>query len=248
MSVYFVHLSGKAYGPYTVDQMRAMLVTGKLVTTTLIFEQGGPQQWLPLANFPHLMQQPKKNAKALAATPTVTSIPLNTGEIEKMVWEGRPSTWKIVGKIIKAVIFCVFLMVTYVLLKPNLSEQIGQILNYGFILIFIILIMRLLWEWINIKTIRWSLSNERITKHIGVFNRKMDSMELYRIKDLIINKPIFYRLLGIGFLTLITSDVTDTIMVIGPVPKPDDLYQIIRKYTERQRQRRGVREIDILKT
>ena len=61
-----------------------------------------------------------------------------------------------------------------------------------------------------------------------------------------LRKPLLMRLVGRGYVDFVTSDQSEKgeHESIGAIPKPDDLYALLRKYVERQRQQKGVREVD----
>lgn len=80
---------------------------------------------------------------------------------------------------------------------------------------------------------------------IGVFSRRVDNLELYRVQDLFLYKPFPLWLLGYGYVKVITTDKTDPEMTIGIVKHPTALYQLLRQYTEHTRCRLGVREMEV---
>jgi hypothetical protein len=244
--MYFLYLNNAKFGPYTDEQVRGMIATGKVQPTTMVFEQGGAQHWQPVSNFPSLMRPPGKQAKAMAADPAIASIPLASGDLERTIWEGTPANWTILGRYIRYFFGIAGVTVVYLLVRSSVSSafQIQLACMAGGFCVLLLLAAG--WDWLVLKSRKWELTTERFTYSVGVLSRRTENMELYRIKDLTLRKPFLLRLLGYGFVDLVSSDRTDpTLVRIGAIRRPGDLYQMIRKYTERQRQRRGVREIDI---
>ena len=62
------------------------------------------------------------------------------------------------------------------------------------------------WKWLTVKCRVYELTSQRLRLYEGVLNRKIDEIELYRVKDTNIEQPFFLRLFGLGVLNLKTSD------------------------------------------
>ncbi|MFN3926259.1 MAG: PH domain-containing protein [Pseudanabaenaceae cyanobacterium] len=63
-----------------------------------------------------------------------------------------------------------------------------------------------LWFWLRDGQTEYLITNQRVVVERGLFNRKIDTVELYRIEDIEIEKPFAQRLVGTGNITLVTSD------------------------------------------
>jgi len=257
---YYVHLNNANYGPYTVGQIRAMVAKNIMQMNTLVFKKGGPQQWLPVQNFPELLKSAHKNDLLHAADPTQTSVPLkaNRGDIEKNIWKGRPSAWKLIPIFIKNTLIFVLTWGVYILaialLLPNtqLPDEFHKYNEYVITIplgISLVIILKVAWELFCWKTTGWVASTQRIVESKGVFSRKMITVELYRVKDFKVIVPFLWRLIGYGYLVVFSSSqYTRGDLTIGPVKDPNSLLAMFRKYVERQRSRTGGREIDIFQT
>jgi uncharacterized membrane protein YdbT with pleckstrin-like domain len=144
----------------------------------------------------------------------MSTAPQNTNE--QLVWEGRPSQWNNAGAFFAAGLF--------------------------FWLVFPVLIA--LWKWLVIKNTRYVLTDQRLFTYRGVLNKHTDELELYRIKDYAQFKPLLMRMVGLGIVTLITSDRTTPTVSLKGILEADKVQGMIRDQTEASRIRRGVREID----
>ena len=83
--MYYLYYNNKQYGPYTEEQIRAMIASGKVPPTILVFQQGGSQKWQPAHNFPNLMRTPHKKAMQWVTDPS-SSTPISGGkELERTV-------------------------------------------------------------------------------------------------------------------------------------------------------------------
>ncbi len=91
----------------------------------------------------------------------------------------------------------------------------------------------------------YELTTERLMKSSGVFNRRLDNMELYRVRDFTILQPFFMRILGLGNLHLITSDAANPELSIEAVRGIEVIREQLRKAVEAARDRKRVRQMDV---
>ena len=62
------------------------------------------------------------------------------------------------------------------------------------------------WRYLVVKCRVYELTSQRLRLYEGVINRKIDEIELYRVKDTNIEQPFWFRMFGLGVLNLKTSD------------------------------------------
>src|SRR5512140_1569292 len=102
-----------------------------------------------------------------------------------------------------------------------------------------------IWRWLSTRCYAYEVTNQRIRIRQGVFSRRTDSLELYRVKDASFVQPFTMRLVGIGNVELETSDVTTPDLLIRGVRDGDALREKILKAVDAVRDRKGVRELDV---
>ena len=102
----------------------------------------------------------------------------------------------------------------------------------------------LLWRWLVVRSTRYELTTERLKTRQGVFNKKLDELELYRVRDYKLDQPFFLRLFGLGNITLQTSDRSHPEIVIRAIRESEPLRDQIRGAVESCRTRKNVREVD----
>jgi uncharacterized membrane protein YdbT with pleckstrin-like domain len=102
-----------------------------------------------------------------------------------------------------------------------------------------------IWRYVSTRCFTYEVTNQRIRIRQGVFGRRTDSIELYRIKDASFDQPFVMRLVGIGNVELETSDVTTPVLWIRGIPDADSLRERILKAVDAIRDRKGVRELDV---
>ena len=89
-------------------------------------------------------------------------------------------------------------------------------------------------------TTRYTLTNHRLMVEKGIIAKKIDDIELYRIKDTKLDQGVIDRMLQIGSVKVNTSDVSGN-WNIKKILSPRDTREKIRKATEQLKQSRNVR-------
>ena len=147
--------------------------------------------------------------------------------------------------------FIMFLFVTiYKWLETGVinSSELIDISNFVLVLLVITSIITLffmLYKWLVIKNIKYELTTERLKTKSGILDKITDELELYRIKDYILEEPFHLRLFKLSNIKLNTSDKTNSITILLAIKTGKELLEKIRFYTEEARQAKGVKEFDL---
>lgn len=100
------------------------------------------------------------------------------------------------------------------------------------------------WRYLSTRNHRIRISSERIQITTGVLSKRMEEVELYRVKDTSLEQPFLLRLFGLGNIHLSTSDQSSPHLVVGPVREAHSIREQLRGAVEKLRDRKRVREID----
>ena len=119
-------------------------------------------------------------------------------------------------------------------------------LNFWFYIgsILIIPIPFAIARWFRTRFTTYRVTNQRIITITGIFTRRTQEVELYRVKDYSIVSPFFLRMVHRGTLVMTTSDKTTTIVSLSAVPNVEQLRDDIRRSVEILRDIKRVREVD----
>ncbi len=101
--------------------------------------------------------------------------------------------------------------------------------------------------WWSSRSRRYRLTTRRVVVETGVLGKRLEQVDLYRVSDYTVVRPIGQRLLGTGNLVLRTLDKTSPVVAIDGI-RTDvvALYEGIRAATELEKARRGsVRLMDV---
>lgn len=102
-----------------------------------------------------------------------------------------------------------------------------------------------LWFWLRAKGVRYRITTQRVIVERGLLSKRMDQIDLYRINDYVVDRPFMQRVVGTGNLTLETMDKTSREVVLAALPTDVvALYESLRRATEEEKRRRGVRVVD----
>lgn len=121
-------------------------------------------------------------------------------------------------------------------LLPTLGAVLASVLTLGLGVIYFAL-RRL--------GVHYRITNQRVVIESGLLSKRMDQIDIYRINDYVVERPFGQRLLGTGNLLLSAMDRSTPAVRLSYL-KTDvlALYEQLRKATEVEKRRRGVRVLD----
>lgn len=153
---------------------------------------------------------------------------------EELIWEGSQSQILNMGTFAAMGIVIAIITVISLLVFPLLLVLIAIPLFY------------MLWKWIKIRSSRYRITTQRVLFTQGIFSKKTDALELYRVRDVDMYEPFWQRMFKLGNLELITSDKTTPKFLLHAVPKPKELLDKIRTNVELRRDVKRVRGVEFM--
>ncbi len=152
---------------------------------------------------------------------------------EHAIWKGSPSQVVNLGVYVLCVLAAALIVVVSLLTQTYLLN-----------LLLALPVLYALWKYLDKRKETYEVTTQRIRFREGVFSRRTDELELYRVKDSVLMEPFSLRLFGLGTIHLITSDTTAPDAYLRAVRDPAALRDRIRRCVEIRRDQKGVREID----
>jgi len=119
------------------------------------------------------------------------------------------------------------------------NQAVIYSLNQWFLVVITLGIAYLVY-WVQSRSIKYTLSTQRIQIERGLFSTLKVSVELFRIDDFDIHRPFAMRVLGYSVLHLRSSDPDLPSVEIYGIPKLDVLADTLRECSLRERTRRRV--------
>ncbi len=193
-------------------------------------------------------------ARALeASSESTTQSSEAEGANDNVLFEGRPSLWGMTGAVIKGLFFIV---VAGLLVKLPLEHLLGlkltenQALAFGRyrviagVALAVLVMLFLVIKMVRLKMIYYEVTAERIEWSRGIFDRRVDNLDMFRVIDLKMRRTVFDCILGIGTVGLITTDKTDPEFVFEKIRDSRRLYDIIKKASLEADKRSGVIHVE----
>lgn len=150
---------------------------------------------------------------------------------ESTLWKGRPSQWLNLGHIVVGLLLTGGIIAGGFFFPP---AWIGLVIPFGY----------LLWRILVLRCQQFELTTERLRLTEGVINQRIDEIELYRVKDVSLLRPLWMRLTGLSTVVLDTSDRSTATVVLPAIHRGAELRENLRRQVELIRDRKRVREID----
>lgn len=88
---------------------------------------------------------------------------------------------------------------------------------------------------------RYMLSEDRLFLSKGFLNVKDDEILLYRVRDISTNRNLLQRMLGVGTVTVMSTDKTCPNLVMKNIKDPIAVKEMLHKHVEEMKLRRQVR-------
>jgi len=94
------------------------------------------------------------------------------------------------------------------------------------------------WNYLIIKSTKLTITDQRLIVTTGIFTRKTNETELYRVRDTSIEEPFFYRIFGVGNVIIYSTDEAEGKLHFNAYSKPHWIKDQIRNNAETCRQKK----------
>jgi uncharacterized membrane protein YdbT with pleckstrin-like domain len=116
----------------------------------------------------------------------------------------------------------------------------------GLLLAILTLGISALVAWVRNRGVHYKITSQRVVIERGIFSKRMEQIDLYRVVDYVVERPLGQRIMGTGNLVLEAMDkTTPEIRIDGIKTDVVALYERLRFATEQEKKRRGVRVLDV---
>lgn len=159
--------------------------------------------------------------------------PVTTPKKEETLWRGTPSTLLLAGYILGIVLVLVvipFLAHFFARTMPDL-ERAANMVAFGWISAFAlagVLLIAFLVAWIRIRSTQYTITNQRVLIEQGIFSKTVDEIDLRYVDDSSFAQSLLDRILGIGSVTLMSSDASTPRYVLRSIRDPRGVREMIR--------------------
>ena len=126
----------------------------------------------------------------------------------------------------------------------------GTLAGWGTILLCLVGVgfLIILAKWIENIGATFEVTGDRLIIRRGIISKSIDEVELYRVKDIRLDFSLLNQWANIGTITIVSSDETTrrAPLVIPFVENAQERREQLRVLVDQARQRRRVREIDMI--
>jgi membrane protein YdbS with pleckstrin-like domain len=100
------------------------------------------------------------------------------------------------------------------------------------------------WVWLQIKSVRYRLTTQRLFLRRGLIAKHIEEVELYRVKDVVLNQTMVDRILNVGTVSVLSTDDSTPQLDLRGVRNPHALKELIRTHfrAAKRRERVGTAE------
>ena len=150
---------------------------------------------------------------------------------EQDVWTGRTHWKHFAGRLALWAVgnIAAFILIAWI---ASAAESVTAVTAALVMLLVFVLSGIVVFTGILLKILgrRYRLTSQRLFIERGIFSQTIDQTELIRIDDVSVAKSFFDRLLGLGTVTLLSTDISDRRVVIDGIDAPDQLAEAVRTH------------------
>lgn len=156
----------------------------------------------------------------------------------KMLYDGSPSWKAFLGHYLLAIVAAVVIMAVAREVSGSTATTKTKVLDVllpvaiATVYCFAITFYR--------KSIRFRVTNTVIEFERGMLSKRIDVLQLWRVRDVVYKQNLIDRILGIAHVEVIASDSTNPDLEIVGMPASRQLFEQLRDSIEIQRQSKNV--------
>lgn len=151
-----------------------------------------------------------------------------------ILWTARPSSLLLLGS-------AVWLSLIAAAIGFGL-HKIGLEWVFVYTPPLVIWLLFILPAWLQLRFMRYTLSDKTLYVQKGILNRQTDPIDLFRVLDVTSDEPLWLRPWSLGSIMVYSADVTSPKQRVIGIKNPQALKDELRRLASQARTERGVRE------
>jgi membrane protein YdbS with pleckstrin-like domain len=232
-----INKDGKQLGPYSLDEARALVLSGQLDADDWAWPDGATD-WVHLKEVPGFSVA---KPAPVAATPSAPATTVAAAEQE--LWRGHPS------QVLNCSIYLFWAAVLIVTLAIVMVIVLNESTLWSLIIfgtVAVIALINAAVAYFHLRAVEYVVTTQRVRVISGIFSKDIQEIELFRVKDTMAHQSFFLRLFSLGTITVLSGDERQPRIVLSGVPDAVELREKLREEVMTLRQRFGVREVDVM--
>jgi membrane protein YdbS with pleckstrin-like domain len=164
------------------------------------------------------------------------------GQESSVLWAGRPSVFALTWTFLKIACFTALCWAVYAypvtllatrLVKANVKiAQLAPVeawIDLSVLALGLAAAFAMFWKLLSLKSIRYEVTPDRIEWSRGIFDRKVDNLDMFRIVDLKLRRSLIDCLVGTGTVIVLTNDESDPQFEFKKVRRCRRLYDTLKE-------------------
>lgn len=115
---------------------------------------------------------------------------------------------------------------------------------WGSLILLVVGLIGVLFPYVWVKRHRYKLTNSRIDTQEGILNIRNGTIWLWKVDDVQLNRSIIDRILGVGTISVYSSDKTSPRLELRSLPNPQALFVELKKRVDVAKRQRGILRLD----
>lgn len=162
--------------------------------------------------------------------------------VEETLWRGTPAWTLLIGHILGIFItLTVVPVLTYGWASRTVDlEAADRIRNAGWLLTVILVLVQLVIfgvALLQLRSTHYTVTNQRVIIETGLIAKALSEIDLRYIDDSQFSQGVIDRMLGIGNVTLLSSDKTTPVYMLRSIRDPRGVRELIRAHAYKVSQR-----------
>ncbi len=168
---------------------------------------------------------------------TATVAPTRSAEPPREIFRGRPShAWQ-AGSYGIAVLVALAAILSLFLLPPPFSLPLSGFLGAAAAFVAAR-------GWLRILSTAYRIDTQRLEVERGVLSKRIDNLDLWRVRDLGFRQGFVQRMFGVGVIVLASSDATHPEVAVEGIRGARELYDRLRAAVDEAHARARVMAIE----
>ena len=173
------------------------------------------------------LESPVRNAPRNEVSAATVTAPADDADL----FEGRSSYAAMFGSFILAALLTIAAVAVVFWPIRQASPDTQTVKTIIGLLMLLFTACWILSKMAVLKSTLYRLTPDRLEYHRGLFGRKVDNIDLFRVADYKMDRSILDRIFGIGTIKLFSSDKTDPEFLFFKVKDPGRVFDILSKST-----------------
>jgi len=102
----------------------------------------------------------------------------------------------------------------------------------------------LLWVVVKTRGTRWKLTSRRVERELGLLGKRVDNVELWRVRDVQYRQSLWERIFGVSSLVISSDDSASPLLELRGLPSSRATYDALMAAVMAARQQRGVMNLN----